>query len=188
MMSLYESLPVNATNGRRGSWFQCFSGTEFYVLDPREEDIHIEDIAHALSNLCRFNGQIKTFYSVAQHSVHVSHLVPAEMAFEGLLHDGSEAYLGDMVRPLKIHMKDYQEAEERLETILARKFGLRFPYPAEVKLADNVALMTEKRDLQAVQLAWTKLAEPDPKPLTPLGPGEAEKLFLDRYEELKKNR
>ena len=78
-----------------------YTGKEFYPLDPNPADIDIKDIAHALSNCCRFAGHIKSFYSVAQHSVIVSELCEPENALAGLLHDASEAYLSDIARPVK---------------------------------------------------------------------------------------
>src|SRR5579872_2947230 len=86
-------------------WIQTASGLEFPLFEPRLDAINIEDIAHGLSMICRFTGQCARFYSVAEHSVHVSHLVPREDAAWGLLHDAAEAYLGDVASPLKKHLK-----------------------------------------------------------------------------------
>ena len=86
---------------RKGDWIQTFTGRAFYVLDPRPEDVDIEDIAHALSMQCRFAGHCREFYSVAQHSVTASWLVPPEDALWGLLHDAAEAYVVDLPRPIK---------------------------------------------------------------------------------------
>ena len=83
---------------RKGDWMQTHSGIQFWPLDPRPEDILIEDIAHALSNQCRFAGHCCFHYSVAQHSVLVSENVPAQDAMWGLLHDAGEAYLVDLPR------------------------------------------------------------------------------------------
>ncbi len=81
---------------RRGDWIQVRSGRKFHPLDPRPEDVDINDIAHALSNLCRFTGHCTDFYSVAQHSVIASQIVPPASALAALLHDASEAYMGDI--------------------------------------------------------------------------------------------
>jgi hypothetical protein len=90
-----------ATRDRRGDWMQTFTGRAFYPLDPRPEDIDPVDIAHALSLICRYGGHSSRFYSVAEHCVLMSHAVAPEHALWALLHDATEAYLGDMIRPLK---------------------------------------------------------------------------------------
>src|ERR1700724_2684254 len=93
-----------------GGWQQTFTGRRFYPLSPRVEDVCIEDIAHALSNICRYGGHCREFYSVAQHCNMVSDWMP-EFKLEGLLHDSPEAYIGDMVRPVKhsAEMKAFRE-------------------------------------------------------------------------------
>ena len=94
-----------------------FSGLRFWPLDPNPEKILIADIAHALAHQCRFGGHASKFYSVAEHSVHVSKLCLPEHALWGLLHDASEAYLVDLPRPLKLlpEFAPYREAERRLQ-------------------------------------------------------------------------
>jgi 5'-deoxynucleotidase YfbR-like HD superfamily hydrolase len=116
-------------------------------LSPRVEDIWIDDIAHSLANLCRFGGHCRQFYSVAQHSVLVSRLVPLHLAFVGLMHDATEAYVGDMVRPLKYSLPQFLEIEDAIWRLIARRFDLPLHLPAEVKEADDIALVTERRDL-----------------------------------------
>ncbi|MBF0612521.1 MAG: hypothetical protein HQL55_15470, partial [Magnetococcales bacterium] len=78
------------------NWIQTFTGRQFWPLAPVLEHIHVQDIAHALSLLCRFNGHCQKFYSVAEHSLHVATILPPELAGWGLLHDASEAYLADL--------------------------------------------------------------------------------------------
>jgi 5'-deoxynucleotidase YfbR-like HD superfamily hydrolase len=163
-------------------------------MEPRVEDICIEDIAHALSNICRFGGHSKIFYSVAQHAVHVSHIVPPHLAYHGLHHDSQEALLGsDIVRPLKQNMPEYKRVEAQMERVVWEALGisnLNKVHHDLLKWADNVALLTEKRDLTTyTEWPWG-LAEidypPTPERIRPLSPIEAEKLFLDRHFELKK--
>lgn len=139
---------------QRGHWLQTVTGRRFYVCDPQAEDIAIEDIAHALSMLCRFGGHCRRFYSVGEHSVRVARAIrqfggSTLDVFGGLLHDASEAYLGDVVWPLKRapELDGYRHIEGAVEHALALKFGLPTKLPAIVKRFDLVLLATEKRDL-----------------------------------------
>lgn len=179
-------------NVRKGQWLQTYTGRQFWPYDPRPEDFDIEDIAHALANTCRFNGHTNEFYSVAQHSVHVSKLCSVNFALEGLMHDAVEAYIGDMIRPLKHDGSQlsvaFLEVETHLEGALAQRYALlrfRGGWPVNVNMADNVALATEKRDVMELEAApWGLLPPPDPEPIVPLAPRDAKRLFLDRFEEL----
>jgi 5'-deoxynucleotidase YfbR-like HD superfamily hydrolase len=130
-------------------WFMTYTGQVIWPLDPKPEDFRIEDIARSLSLTNRFNGHLKFPYSVAQHSLIVSRNLPPELALEGLAHDFSEAYLGDLIRPLKRapEFAFFVKAEERLEAMLAEVFRLKYPFDAAVKEADNRALVTERRDV-----------------------------------------
>lgn len=139
---------------RIGNWMQTIGGRAFYPLDPHPSDIDIQDIAHALSHICRFGGHCTEFYSVAEHCVRVSRAIEAaggtvaEM-FEGLMHDASEAYLGDVVWPLKQAgaLAGYKNIERRVEQVIADRFCLPHEQSAIVKRFDLVLLSTEKRDL-----------------------------------------
>lgn len=169
---------------RKGNWFQTFSGGRFWPLDPRPEDFCLLDIAHALSNICRFNGHVTRFYSVAQHSVLVSHLVPPELALEGLMHDAAEAYLADIARPTKQHLPEYQKIERAIERALAIRYGLRYEegWPEEVKEADDRMLMTERRDVLVYQIdGWGIDAEPIAETITPETPDRAFGRFVARF-------
>lgn len=174
---------------RYGDWMQTFSGQAFYPLDPRPADIMIEDIAHALGNLCRFNGHCTDFYSVAQHSVMVASLVQDRLAMTALLHDASEAYLSDMPRPLKRGSEIgrlYRDAEYRMERTIAARFGLVFPWPAPVREADERMLATECRDLMGGETGgrWGLLAAPISEVIIPLQPRDAIDLFTAAYHRL----
>src|SRR5574337_528705 len=128
----------------------------FYPLNPRIEDIFRRDIAHSLSNKCRYSGHTRRFYSVAEHSVRVSlylkHVGASLLVqYAGLHHDDSEAYLVDMPTPLK-RLPEFQwfrEKEDHLQAMIYRAFGLPESEPELVKTADRVLLVTEKRDLMA---------------------------------------
>jgi hypothetical protein len=176
----------------RGKWFQTFTGKEFYIEDPRTEDICIEDIAHALAFTCRFNGHSLKFYSVAQHSVLVSLVLPEELAFAGLLHDAAEAYAGDVVSPLKPSLGVvYAEIEQRLTIAIGQRFSVD---PADfdhalVKQADMRALAAEARDIMAPPpRAWVLTEAPLSTHIVPVGPEEAEQMFLRRFHEIQLRR
>lgn len=177
--------PPNAE--RNHGWIQSFTGKKLFPLDPRNEDICIRDIAHSLSNICRFAGQVLNFYSVAQHSVLVSYM-SGPFAEHGLLHDASEGCgLGDLVKPIKRldAFAGYREAEARMQTLIYRKFGLDPVEPEEVKEADTRIFATEARDLRSITHPdWVAPCAPYPFTIIPLPPKEAEALFLDRFKEL----
>jgi hypothetical protein len=124
---------------------QTYSGRRFWPLDPRPEDVCIEDVAHALSLLTRYGGHCLRFYSVAEHSVHLARHASPEDKLWLLLHDASEAYLSDMVRPLKRFMPEYREAEDRVSAAVYERFGLDPAHePRTVKALDNRILMDER--------------------------------------------
>lgn len=188
-------MTVEATIGtaeeRVAGFIVTYTGEMIYPLDPEPSRIHIEDIAHALSNSCRFTGHVREFYSVGQHSVLVSLVVAPELALAALLHDASEAYLSDIARPVKQQPgfgEVYRAAEQYLEKAIADRFGLPFPMPEEVHIADSILLVTEARDLMPGGTSrWSKAYQeipPLPTPITPWLPREAETRFLTRYYEL----
>lgn len=173
--------------GRIGDWIQTYTGRAFWPLDPQPSDIDIEDIAHALSNTCRFSGHCVMFYSVAEHSVFVSRLVPAEHALAGLLHDAAEAYMADVSRPLKPYLPNYKALEDTIEAAVAAAFGLEHPWSPEVKRADNAMLAAEAYQLMCrPPRAWA-LPEPAARvDVLGLPPEAAKHLFLTRFNELTK--
>lgn len=124
-----------------------FSGIAFDLLNPQPEMIRIEDIVHSLALINRFNGAAKFPYSMAQHSLYVADLLPEHLKLEGLLHDAAEAYVGDMVSPLKKIMKEYKEVEAGIAKIVADVFGLSNPEPAEVKRVDLAVLSAEREQV-----------------------------------------
>lgn len=175
---------------RNGSWIQTYTGIQFWPLDPRPEEIDIRDIAHALSLLCRFNGHCRRFYSVAEHSVHVSSIVTPEFGLWGLLHDAAEAYLSDIPQPVKQHLTHFHQAESQMLLVIAEKFGLPANMPSDVDLADRIMLSTEKLVLMGQEPApWYGLPTPlDSSKVVCHDPEEAERVFLIRFEELQKIR
>lgn len=160
-------------NLSESSWIQTYpSGQVFYLFDPKPVDFVLRDIAHALSMQCRYNGFVRAFYSVAQHSVHVAQCVRDRFGITdqkvlrtALLHDAAEAYLGDMVRPLKMKDDFFREVEHRMEAVIAETFDLCWPYPPEIKRADNALLAAERRALKVEPLhPWVEREEPWPMP------------------------
>jgi len=124
-----------------------FSGIAFDLLNPQHEMVLIEDIIHSLALINRFNGAAKFPYSVAQHSLYVAGLLPDELKLHGLLHDAAEAYVGDMVSPLKKIMPAYKEVEARISKVVSDVFGLSYPEPLEVKKADLAVLSAEREQV-----------------------------------------
>jgi hypothetical protein len=171
--------------------FLTSSGRILDVLDPDPALITIEDIAHALAMLCRFGGHLPRHYSVASHSVHVSRLVPERFAAAGLLHDASEAYVCDVIRPVKIAIRElYRPIEERWMAAIAVALNVPSlaPEAPEVKLADRVALATEYRDL----VTWPGETAPNPDGVAPgafpvefESAARARRRFLERWEEVR---
>lgn len=176
---------------RRAPFIETFTGVSFRPFEPVVEDIRINDIAHALSNQCRFSGHVRHFYSVAEHSVRVSRLVerlghPPIVQLWGLLHDASEAYMVDLPTPLKAHPVFgalYREAEARLMVAIARRFQLPGTEPRAVRFADAVMLATEVRDLMPGRLEhWADLTHnPDREVVHAWRPRRAEMEFLTRF-------
>ena len=171
---------------RAGDWFQTFSGRQFWPLDPRADEVDIKDIAHALANICRFGGHCISFYSVAQHCLLVSRLVPDHLRLAALLHDAAEAYIGDMVRPLKRFIPQFREIEHHIEAVIGQHFEVALvPMDPAIKRADEIALMTEKRDVVGPSpQKWNETATPAAETVVPLRPVDAERLFLLRFREL----
>lgn len=158
-----------------------------HILSPSIEEIKIEDIAHSLSNICRWNGHTNEFYSVAQHSIFVSEQCNPDNALWGLLHDATEAYIGDMVRPLKLSgsQNGYLKAEKTLMLCICEKFGLQKEMPIDVKEADNRILQTEAMQLISPLISgkW-EIAEPYDIVIDPYHPRVAKAYFLERFNKL----
>ena len=201
--------------GNRGDWLQTISGTRFYPLDPKPEEIDIRDIAYGLSMKGRYNGHVKQFrhYSVAEHSILLANNIlyfismmknespylhneeKRQIRLWALLHDAAEAYIPDMPRPIKRHksMKAFCQIEKRIMRAVAKRFDL---YPLEepeiVKRADTAILRDEKHQCMEVQIPWNKL---DLEDIPLLGvkisfipPNEIYDIFIDTYNRLSKDK
>lgn len=195
---------------RIGDWIQTRCGVRLHILDTRPEDFKIEDIAHALSNQCRFAGHTRTFYSVAEHSVRVALAVEAklivhpvteaflemgmldhefirQLCYSALMHDASDAYMLDMPRPFKYlpEFKVYKDIEHDVMSKMASAMNFSYPKPSVVGWADNVLLGTEARDLFSFNLDnWNDRYEKLPGKIRPWSPAKAKRRFLDLYYKL----
>jgi len=166
---------------------RTFTGRSVRPLDIDPVTLDIVDIAHGLSNLCRFSGQCRSFYSVAEHSVRVSRILPESLALWGLLHDAAEAYLVDFPRPLKQSRglgQLYKLAETRAMQVIAHKYGLPWPEPAAVKRADEVVLATELRDLFVLAPPGIGAVMPLVEVIVPWPPEVAFREFSHSFQQL----
>lgn len=163
---------------RRGAWMQTFTGRQYWPLDPRPEDVSATDIAHHLSMICRYCGACLRFYSVAEHSVGVLHVVTEHLKRVHMplkfglvtrryaaLHDAPEAYCHDLIRPIKRSINGYDE----IEALNAVAIGAAFDFPAPdpvtieiVKAADNAMLLAEQAQLMVPAPAkWAEMDVPN---------------------------
>jgi len=163
------------------------SGLYFNFHQPEPSMVDIHDIAHGLSHVCRFAGQCNRFYSVAEHSVYVSQVLPPHLQLYGLLHDASEAYVGDVTAPLKRLLMNYKLIEDRAQKAILDRFGLLdIPRP-EIKEADLRMLATEQLQLMpAHDDEWALIAgiKPYNKTIECMPPEQARGFFMRRFEEL----
>lgn len=186
---------IAAPQEETGSQIVTYTGRAVDPLDMKPEDLHILDIAHSLSLQCRFTGHVRKFYSVAQHSV-----LCAELALERhmalvdplalLLHDASEAYLSDIARPVKRAVgfgERYGEVEDGIQAVVAKAWGLEYPFPPLIHMVDETLLRAEQRDLMRPFPDGPEYPEPPlsyPQRIEPLSPAEAELQFLRTYHKL----
>jgi len=173
------------------NWICTYTGRRFYPTAPRAQDVDIVDIAHALSNLCRYTGHCREFYSVAQHSFCVARVVLKSFGADlvtiraALLHDAAEAYTNDIARPLKVSLPRYKEIEAAVQQAIYERFGVvNFDYAA-IKKADNAVLAAEAKTLMVNTVDWC-LPEPAPDYLkiVPLPPASAKCVFEDTWQYL----
>lgn len=177
------------------AWITTFSGRQFFITRATVDDIYIEDIAHGLSNICRYVGQCKTFYSVAEHSARMAEMasIPSEKLL-ALLHDAPEAYLNDMPSLVKQCLPVYKEMEAYLFNVILDKYGIRhcplmnFDMDT-VKLLDKVIRTPEVTSLFPAHdgwtFSWTKM-ESEYGRIRPWSHRKAEKKFLKMFKKLYK--
>lgn len=177
----------NATN-----WVGTYLGNRIDLTYPDPRQISIIDIAQALGNQCRFTGQVAEFYSVAEHCMHCSDLVPDEYKLAALLHDAQEAFIADLSTPMKAEVgRAYRDVEDRIVHALDHRFDMRgqlIELPQCVKDADRSMLMTERDALFGKYEDWGPDFEGAPRHtgfrhLYP-NPKHARTAYLERFNEL----
>lgn len=175
----------NSDGTRKGNWMQTLKGNKFWPLDPRPEDFDIEEIAVPLGRACRYTGHCLRFYSVAEHSVLMSYLVPPELALTALMHDAPEAYLQDIARPVKPALSNYAEIEGGIWRAMATWLGMPEVLPDVIKHMDNAMLLAEReQNMTPTSEDWRVPGEPAKVFLQYWLPDEAGERFLARYREL----
>jgi len=169
-------------------WIETYTGKQFHILDPKPDEICVQDIAHALAHQCRYNGHTIRHYSVAEHSVLLARYVfkmtsGKRLTRSMLLHDAAETYIGDMPRPLKHLVPQFIEIEKSIEQVIAKVFDVFLEMPEYLKDLDTRILVDERKQCMGkTDNKWGS------DTLLPLGiticnwsPEEAEKQFLDMF-------
>ncbi|HLO39099.1 MAG TPA: hypothetical protein VK173_11425 [Lacibacter sp.] len=170
--------------------FNTGSGKLIDIANPSADQICIKDIAHALSNICRFGGHAKPFYSVAQHCCLVTAMLPTDAKKYGLMHDATEAYLGDVIKPLKIVLgASYSQIEDRFEAVIIDRF--------QIHTSGEIKQKTKDADIKMLRYEHEALIMGNPARLASLlfdfnldvmgwawSPADAEQLFLATFEKL----
>jgi hypothetical protein len=177
----------------RGPWIATLSGARFYIKEMNLCDIPIDDIAHALSMNCRYNGHISRHYSVAEHSVLLANLLSLkgasrEVQFQGLMHDISEAFIPDIPRPFKAWIEGFTEYEDTLLKEASIHFDFAYPFDPRVKFLDRNIVRTEAEGLFPSPPDWVEDFEIIPEAQgwhLGMNSRTAKQLWLDTYEELK---
>ena len=163
---------------------ETISGALVNVFAPDPATICIEDIAHGLAMQCRFGGHVMDFYSVAQHSVIMSRMVPKPHALAGLLHDAAEAYLVDLPTPIKKRMPEFEMVEKRLLKVIFERFGVRWPMPPVIAEKDRYLMLHEAACLKPTSVSFEQPKGARVAFSQISSPTLAKKVFLNRFREL----
>jgi 5'-deoxynucleotidase YfbR-like HD superfamily hydrolase len=207
---VHKHAEINTNGSRGGKYMHTSNGKKYWPMDPRPEEVHVEVVAHHLATRARYNGatqhpyfKSRILYSVAEHSVYVSWYVERvlgrpDLALEALMHDGSEAFNGDLIRPLKYDpafRKPFSIVEEKNERAGAERFGLVYPWPEAIKIADEAVTAAEVDQIivRDPSEEWSSGKLHDDSKVAPyqiemLLPYEAKVFFLDRFYELARKR
>lgn len=179
---------------RQGDWIETYTGRQFWPVDPRPEDVDIRDIAHALSLLCRYNGQCRFLYTVGQHSLCCADIGrdyyrDKKLELYALLHDASEAYISDVSKPVKPFLTGYKDMERRIMAVVYAALGVEPPndvYHRMVKRIDQGVMVAEAKLLMPFNGwgAWTGDALEVNVEIGKADPDEVEARFLARFREL----
>ena len=173
----------------KNGYIEIFSGKLINPLNLKEDDIDIVDVAHSLSNQCRFSGHCKFHYSVALHSYYVSQMCSDENKLWGLMHDLSESYIIDIPSPIKIlpEFRFYREIENNIQNLACNKFGLPQKMPKEVNIIDKRMSATEMFQIMNTFYPNGYIKFDDVK-IEELSPEQTKKLFLDQFYRLVKHK
>ena len=199
-----DSSDVNILEENMNNKIVTYTGKVFDFLDPQPEMVCIEDIAHALANICRYTGHVRKFYSVAQHCVLMADAYLPGDPLQKLLHDAAEAYVGDMASPWKQLLRVYESRncctkdsgfsirvnkyEQKIQDIIGIALGVNLSYSAETKEADNRMFFTEVRDLMPPSEEfknWKGNLAPLDFTIVPWDSDYSETAFLNSYWGLK---
>ena len=173
-----------------GPSIMLHSGAWFDFAAPHTSDFTAEDIAHGLAHICRYSGQCSRFYSVAEHSLLVSDVAEG-FEFEALLHDAAEAFVGDITRPLKQMLPDFKRIEAAVQDAVLERFGVASPLPPQIKEADLRVLAAEQRQIMPPGTdGWLAglTIQPAPIVVRHLQPDIAKRMWLERFETLRRSR
>jgi hypothetical protein len=181
------------TASDRGPWIATLSGTPFYIEEMNIEDIPLNDIAHALSMNCRYNGHISRHYSVAEHSVIIADILKLqgasrEVCLQGLMHDVSEAFIPDIPRPFKGEITGFQEYEEQLLVKVALAYDFYYPFDDRVLYLDRNIVRNEAEQLFPNPPHWVQGYDYIDEAggwYMGLTAEQAKRDWLDAFEELK---
>lgn len=167
---------INQENLYTKNHIRTYTGQYIDVFNINIEDIHILDIAHALSQIPRFGGHLPRFFSVAQHCVNCAEIT-RNNKLEALLHDASEAYILDMPKPIKNRLPDYCKLENYIMCKIFDKFGLNYPISKEVK----------KKDKTCLKFEWDIIMIDNDKSYNCWEPEKAKDIFIRTFNQLNSN-